>query len=66
MLNARTAPDTPPAAKAKLKQHILLRMAELVVKGAVLSMSLARSLARACFMLMFYRESVVRTIRGDP
>ncbi|CBN78708.1 conserved unknown protein [Ectocarpus siliculosus] len=36
MLNARTAPDTPPAAKAKLKQHILLRMAELVVKGYML------------------------------
>ncbi|CAB1117666.1 unnamed protein product [Ectocarpus sp. CCAP 1310/34] len=36
MLNARTAPDTPPAAKAKLKQHILLRMADLVVKGYML------------------------------
>ncbi|CAM9293898.1 unnamed protein product, partial [Ectocarpus sp. 4 AP-2014] len=36
MLNARTAPDTPPAAKAKLKQNILLRMAELVVKGYML------------------------------
>lgn len=33
MLSASTAPDTPPAAKAKLKQHVLLRMADLVVKG---------------------------------
>ncbi|CAM9506706.1 unnamed protein product [Hapterophycus canaliculatus] len=36
MLSASTAPDTPPAAKAKLKQHVLLRMADLVVKGYTL------------------------------
>lgn len=33
MLKAHTAPDTPPAAKMKLNQHILLRMADLLVKG---------------------------------
>lgn len=33
MLMAHMAPDTPPGAKTKLKQHVLLRMAELVVKG---------------------------------
>lgn len=33
MLNAHTAPDTPPAAKKKLKQHVLLRVAELMVRG---------------------------------
>ena len=36
MLKAHTAPDTPPAAKMKLKQHVLLRMAELLVKGGSL------------------------------
>eukprot|EP00752_Nemacystus_decipiens_P002442 g2299.t1 len=36
MLKAQTAPDTPPATKTKLKQHVLLRMAELVVKGYLL------------------------------
>ncbi|CAN0301974.1 unnamed protein product [Pylaiella littoralis] len=36
MLDAHTAPDTPPAAKKKLKQHVLLRVAELVVRGYTL------------------------------
>ncbi|CAN0021730.1 unnamed protein product, partial [Sphacelaria rigidula] len=33
MLTARTAPDTPTSAKARLKQLILLQMVHLMVKG---------------------------------
>ncbi|CAM9424683.1 unnamed protein product [Laminaria digitata] len=36
MLSARTAADTPAASKTKLKQQVLLRMADLMVKGYVL------------------------------
>lgn len=32
-LGARTPPDTPQATKLKLKQRVLLRMVELMVKG---------------------------------
>ena len=37
MLSARTAADTPAASKTKLKQQVLLRMADLMVKGEQVS-----------------------------
>ncbi|CAM9279182.1 unnamed protein product [Scytosiphon promiscuus] len=47
MLSASTAPDTPPAAKAKLKQSVLLRMADLVVKGETCIHDIVRFLIAA-------------------